>query len=120
MSADSLPPVLTSRRKFLQAGITATLASAASPAMGAARVVDSEPASASSAAKVDVNFHPNFDVNFELDEITIDDLQKAFQSGHLSSRSVTEKYLARIAKIDKAGPMLNSIIELNPDALQIA
>jgi len=88
--------------------------------MGAARVVDSATASASSAAKFGVGFDVNFDPNFELDEITIDDLQKAFQSGHLSSRSVTEKYLARIAKIDKAGPMLNSIIELNPDALQIA
>jgi amidase len=109
MSADSLPPTLTSRRKFLQAGITATLAAAAGPAMGAAHVADSAPASESVT-----------DVNFELDEITIDDLQKAFQSGRLSSRSVTEKYLARIAKIDKAGPMLNSIIELNPDALQIA
>lgn len=112
MSADSLPSTFKSRRRFLQSSITATLATAAGPAHGAARVVDSAPTTASSAA--------SFDIHFELDEITIDDLQKAFQLGHISSRSVTEKYLARIAKIDKAGPMLNSIIELNPDALQIA
>src|SRR4029077_3291135 len=62
----------------------------------------------------------NFTKDFELDEITIDDLQKAFQSGQHSSHSVTEKYLARIAEIDKAGPMVNAVIELNPDALQIA
>ncbi|HEV3303279.1 MAG TPA: amidase, partial [Planctomycetaceae bacterium] len=58
--------------------------------------------------------------DFELDEITIDDLQKAFQSGQYSSRSLSEKYLARIAEIDKAGPRVNAVIELNPDALQIA
>ena len=57
---------------------------------------------------------------FELDEITIDDAQKAFQSGQYSSRSLTEKYLARIQEIDKTGPQLNSVIEVNPDALQIA
>jgi amidase len=62
----------------------------------------------------------HFERDFELDEITIDDLQKAFQSGQYSCRSLTEKYLARIQEIDKAGPMLNSVIELNPDALSIA
>src|SRR5208337_1830178 len=41
-------------------------------------------------------------------------------SGQYSSRSLTEKYLARIQEIDKAGPMVNSIIELNPEALEIA
>jgi amidase len=57
---------------------------------------------------------------FELDEITIDSLQKAFTSGQYTSRSVTEKYLARIQEIDKAGPTLNAMIEINPDALKIA
>ncbi len=61
-----------------------------------------------------------FERDFELDEITIDGAQKAFQSGQYSSRSLTEKYLQRIGEIDKAGPMVNSVIELNPDALQIA
>jgi amidase len=57
---------------------------------------------------------------FELDETTITELQDAMKSGKLTSRSITEKYLARIDQIDKQGPALNAIIELNPDALSIA
>ena len=41
-------------------------------------------------------------------------------SGELSSRSITEMYLQRIDTIDKKGVALNSVIELNPDALSIA
>jgi amidase len=57
---------------------------------------------------------------FELDELTIDELQKAQQSGKYTSRNLTEKYLARIQDIDKAGPRINSVIEVNPEALEIA
>src|ERR1700675_2787478 len=128
MSDDSLPskfnPMFNSnsnsRRNFLRAGVTATLATAAYPALGAARVVGFVAAPGPGVQNVAQNLEQNFKKDFELDEITIDDFQKAFQSGQYSSRSATEKYLARIAEIDKAGPMLNSIIELNPDALQIA
>jgi amidase len=112
MSTDSLKPKYNSRRNFLRTGVTATLATAAYPALGSTRVVDPAPAPAPEVI--------NFERAFELDEITIDDVQKAFQSGQYSSRSLTEKYLARIQEIDKAGPMVNSVIELNPDALQIA
>jgi amidase len=110
MSTDSLVPKFNSRRNFLRTGVTATLAAAAYPAFGSARVVDPTPTPGVM----------NFKRDFELDEITIDDLQKAFQSGQYSSHSLTEKYLARIQEIDKAGPMVNAVIELNPDALQIA
>ncbi len=128
MSADSLPlkfnPTVNSnsnsRRNFLRNGMTATLAAAAYPALGAARVADTLPAPGPGVENLERNFEQNFKKDFELDEITIDDLQKALQSGQHSSRSLTEKYLARIAEIDKAGPMVNSVIELNPDALQIA
>jgi amidase len=58
--------------------------------------------------------------NFELNEVTIDDLQKRMQSGQITSRAITQKYLDRISAIDKNGPKLNSVIELNPDALSIA
>jgi len=57
---------------------------------------------------------------FELDEATIASLQEGMASGRWTSRSITERYLSRIAAVDKAGPTLNSIIELNPDALSIA
>ena len=116
MSTDPVPLKYSSRRNFLRAGATATLgAVAAYPALGSARVADLRVADSALAAPAG-----NFNRDFELDEITIDDLQKAFQSGQYSSRSVTEKYLSRIHDVDKTGPMLNAIIELNPDALEIA
>ena len=58
--------------------------------------------------------------SFELDEITISDLQDGMQSGKFTARSLVEKYSARIDEIDKHGPAINSVIELNPDALSIA
>ena len=57
---------------------------------------------------------------FELDELTITDLQRALQSGEHTSRQLVEKYLDRIKDIDKNGPRLNSVIEINPDAESIA
>src|ERR1700674_3388123 len=126
MSDDSLPskfnPTVNSnsnsRRNFLRTGVTATLATAAYPALGAARVADTVPVLAPGPGVQ--NLEQPFKKDFELDEITIDDLQKAFQSGQYSSRSLSEKYLARVAEIDKAGPRVNAVIELNPAALQIA
>jgi amidase len=57
---------------------------------------------------------------FELDEATIADLQKRMESGQDSSRSLVEKYVARIEALDKQGPMLRAVLEINPDALAIA
>ena len=57
---------------------------------------------------------------FELDEITVAGLQQAMQSGWLTARTIAEKYLARNEDADKHGPGVNSIIETNPDALDIA
>jgi amidase len=55
---------------------------------------------------------------FELDEITIAELQEGMNSGRFTARSLVDKYTARINEIDKA--TINSIIELNPDAAAIA
>ncbi|MBC6698300.1 amidase [Hymenobacter sp. BT190] len=57
---------------------------------------------------------------FELHEATVVGLQEQMKSGQRSSRALCELYLKRIKAIDKAGPQLNSVIELNPDALTIA
>lgn len=57
---------------------------------------------------------------FELDELTINDLQVGMSSGKYSARSLTEKYLDRIKDIDTRGPKINSVIEVNPDAESIA
>ncbi|HKU75224.1 MAG TPA: amidase [Pyrinomonadaceae bacterium] len=57
---------------------------------------------------------------FDLDELTITDLQQGLQSGKYTSRQLIEKYSDRISDIDKKGPALTSVIEMNPDAEQIA
>ena len=57
---------------------------------------------------------------FAFEESTIADLQARMQSNEISSRSLTEAYLARIEEVDKNGPRVNSVIELNPDAMSIA
>ena len=57
---------------------------------------------------------------FELDEESISSLQEKMASGKYSSQQITQLYLDRISAIDKSGPMLNSVIEINPEALTIA
>src|SRR6266849_4806635 len=55
-----------------------------------------------------------------LEEATISDLQAAMKSGQETAASLTKKYLQRIAHIDRSGPALNAVIEINPEALAIA
>lgn len=57
---------------------------------------------------------------FDLEEVTIADLQQRMESGKDTARSIVEKYLARIDAIDRNGPVLHSVIETNPDALSMA
>lgn len=66
------------------------------------------------------NKNDQFTDEFELNEITIDELQQKMQSGTYTSKSLTELYLKRIDAIDKKGPALNAVIEINPDAISIA
>jgi amidase len=57
---------------------------------------------------------------FELDELTIQQLQEEMQSGRFTSRRLVDLYLARIDQLDRRGPALRSVIEVNPDAAAIA
>ena len=57
---------------------------------------------------------------FDLEEATIAELQARMQSGQETSRSLVDKYIARIEAIDRSGPALHSVIELNPDARTVA
>src|SRR6476659_2781382 len=57
---------------------------------------------------------------FALEELTITQLQQQMTSGAATSRSLVEQYLARIDALDRRGPALRSIVELNPDALAFA
>ena len=63
---------------------------------------------------------PSLPYNFELDEVTIDELQQKMQSGKTTAVAITKMYLNRIASIDKAGPKLHAVIEINKQALTIA
>ena len=57
---------------------------------------------------------------FDLEEATIADLQRRMEAGQDTARSLVEKYLARIEAIDRRGPELRSVLEINPDAGAIA
>jgi amidase len=57
---------------------------------------------------------------FELEEVSIGTLQERMTSGEETSRSITEKYLARIVALDRQGPSLRQVLETNPDALAVA
>jgi amidase len=59
-------------------------------------------------------------VSSELEEVMVGTLQEKMQTGEFTARSLAEQYLARIDSYDKSGPSINSIIEVNPDALAIA
>ncbi len=56
----------------------------------------------------------------ELDELTVADLQKRLASGADSARTLAEKYIAKIEAVDRRGPTLRAVLEVNPDALAIA
>src|SRR2546425_6815772 len=57
---------------------------------------------------------------FDLDEATIAEFQAGMTSGRYSSLSLAKKYLTRIEQIDKHGPAVNAVIEINPDVITIA
>jgi amidase len=62
-----------------------------------------------------------FDVApFALEEATLADLQSSMSAGRMTAHSITEAYVNRIHELDRAGPTLRHVIEVNPDALSIA
>lgn len=97
------------RRTFLK-----TAALAAAPALA----ISSASAAASARPR---SSSPDFRIPpFEFEEATIAGLQNAMKSGRETAVSLARKYLKRIADLDQRGPAINSVIELNPDALAIA
>jgi len=58
--------------------------------------------------------------HFRFSEATVAELQAAMASGSLSSEELTRAYIKRIFELDQGGPGVNSVIELNPDALAMA
>jgi amidase len=53
-------------------------------------------------------------------ELSASEARARIEAGTLTSRALTEAYAARIAAVDKGGPTLNAVIELNPSALDDA
>ena len=103
-------PQLPARRRFIQASLLAGAGAALSPRDSVGAAPEN---SAAFEARAAVG-------SFELDEMTVAQLQEGMDAGRFTAHSITEKYLARIESIDKHGPAINSIIEVNPDALSIA
>lgn len=89
------------RRRFLQEGAAAGVLALVSTARG-------HTAQAPSSQDVPP---------FALEEVSLAELQDGMSTGRSTARSVVEQYLARIEAVDRHGPALRSVIEVNPDAL---
>ncbi len=96
------------RRSFIYSGTLAGLTYSLFPLSSCTSSVAPSPDAGKSVA------------TFELEEITISSLQEKMNAGTHSSKTITQMYLDRIATIDKSGPSLNAVVEINPDALKIA
>src|SRR5947207_12318552 len=94
-----------SRRAFLQYGVAATLAGGHRPSAISLRPADGRQPTADKRAE------------FELEEITVAQLQDSMRTGARTSRSICAAYLARIAQLD---PKVHAVLETNPDALTAA
>jgi amidase len=91
------------RREFLRTGLSGAVVATARPdAHRPARLVNAAPQA------------------FELEEVTVAQLQDGMQSGRWTARRLAELYLERIDAVDRRGPALNAVIEINPDAIDIA
>lgn len=99
------------RRQFLQHTVAGTSVLATGAQAHAQTPLAQEPPRVASAPLA---------VGEEVAERDVDDLRRALGSGELTARSLTQAYLRRIDAIDRQGPSLNSVIELNPEALDIA
>jgi amidase len=101
-----MPPRAIPRRDFLDGSVSLLLGASLFPGLKSFRFPGAIPLPSPGA--------------FELDEITIDDLQKGMASGRHTARSIAQLYLERIAELDRQGPGIRSIIELNPEGLAVA
>jgi len=94
------------RRRFLQ-----------SAALGSALAVSKPASLLESNNAVTPEYSPK---EFDLEELAISDLQEGMKSGKFTANSLLRKYLERITDVDRSGPKINSVIEINPEAAAIA
>jgi amidase len=103
------------RRDFLSNGSILAAGSAALLAASCNNVADKN-----AADKKEATVPVTGKDDFELNEITITELQEKMTAGKYTSEQLTTLYLKRIEAIDRNGPKLNAVIEINPDATAIA
>jgi amidase len=103
---------LTGRRAFLRRG-GAAIALSALPAVLRADQFGADLAAPAAPSLDDGSLT-------EFHEITLGELAEGIGSGRWTSRTVVDWYLDAIARVDRGGPVLNSILEVNPDARDIA
>ena len=119
--APSCVPGAVNRRGFLR---SSALAGAALAGVPAACGPASEPQAGGPAGGAPDGTEDaptgNLQERFDLEEVALADIAAAIAAGERTSRSVTEAYLSRIAALDREGPGLRSVIETNPEALEIA
>jgi amidase len=105
-------PAGVSRRTFIRTGVAAGAVLGVAPALACTTGQEAPPPETDSAGALPAAF--------ELDEATVSALQEGMQSGRYTASRLAELYLARIDAIDRKGPTINSVIEVNPSALEIA
>src|SRR5262245_34109113 len=97
-----------SRRTFMRAAIGVSITSLA----------NSVPATLHASSHEDRS-RLSYD-GFELEEVSLKELQEGMEAGKWTARSIAEAYLGRIEAVDRKGPNLGSIMETNKEALEIA
>ena len=102
------------RRTVLKWGGAAAAVPAAAGALGLTATTGGRDAAPAAALPAQQGPFP------ELEELTIADLRAAMDARQLTARQLAEMYLARIDALDRGGPRLNTVIEVNTDALAIA
>ena len=92
------------RRDFMRMG-----------SMGGALALSGQPAAAPPVRRPNRAASPSA-AAFDLEEATVDDLQRRMAAGSLTASRLTSAYLERIEALDRTGPALHHVIEVNPDA----
>jgi amidase len=103
------------RRNFVRLGTVAGALALRGKSLGASPALENPPGSI---AKPGLLRHSI--AEFELAEATVSDLQSAMVAGRFSARSIVDQYVERIEELDRKGPALHHVIEINPEARSIA
>src|SRR5438128_10696507 len=107
------PEKRVSRREFLKYGaVAAAVAASSATILGSIPEIRQE--------TVTPTRLPQTGPASSIEEITIAQIQSMFAAGTLTAKSLVNSYLSRITALDQNGPQLNSILQVNPDALTIA